>query len=352
MPRAALGALAAWLVLPLGAPSSQPAPARPGALVAISPELGFTPQDWASVDAGRAVARVLDSETREVAVAGAVRIAASRASFADRIRGIEYLKASAAVLDSGRFGAEPRPADLETAPFEDYNLDLRGCRAGDCRVRLTADDIARFHRDVDWNRPDWRARSSAVWREVLAGHAAAYLRDGRTALPVYANRSDPLGVPGELSLLVARMGFLGAVSPTFHTYLHEFRRPLPAASEEVLYWTKEDFGIRPVFRIQHQVVHAGSTVLVATNQVYADHYLDASLGLTLAIDAPSGGFYMVTVNRARTRSLTGVMRRMVRGTVQGRSRDALRKILTSTKGALEGASRSGAGGAPADRVHP
>ena len=59
----------------------------------------------------------------------------------------------------------------------------------------------------------------------------------------------------------------------------------------------------------------------------------------MAIDASDAGgkpaFYMVSVSRARTRSLGGLLRSFVRSTVQNRSRDALRKILASTKTSLE-----------------
>ena len=90
----------------------------------------------------------------------------------------------------------------------------------------------------------------------------------------------------------------------------------------MLYWTREDFGIRPIFRISHQVIHqAGGptpSTLIATNQVYADHYLDAALTVTVAlasrssrrrVRARAGDFYMISVSRARTRSLSGLLRR-------------------------------------------
>jgi hypothetical protein len=110
-----------------------------------------------------------------------------------------------------------------------------------------------------------------------------------------------------------------------------------------MYWSKEDFGVRPVLRLSHQTIYrtAGmpQTILIATNQIYADHYLDAGLSLTMTIDASEAGgkpaFYMVSVSRARTRSLGGMLRAMVRSVVQNRSRDALRKILASTKASLE-----------------
>ena len=44
---------------------------------------------------------------------------------------------------------------------------------------------------------------------------------------------------------------------------------------------------------------------------------------------------MISVSRARTRSLSGFLRRFARSAVQGRSRDAMRSALTSTKVAIE-----------------
>ena len=303
----------------------------------------FTDADWAAVERGAAVAKILETDTREIAVAGAVRIAAPTERLVARLREVENLQRSAIVLAVGRFSRPPKPGDLLAAPFEDYNLDLADCRAGECRVRLGGADIARFHRDVDWRAGHARARAAAVWRDVLAGYAAEYDGRGRQGLPVYANKSEPLSVAAELSLLVDKFGFVARYSPELYGYLREFGPGRPAGSEDTIYWSKEDFGVRPVFRISHQVIHRrGATTsadIAATNQIYADHYLDAALGVTLAIAAPGGSgdaFYMVAVNRARTRSLSGVMRRMIRGTVQGRSRDAMRKILTATKTALEG----------------
>jgi hypothetical protein len=286
---------------------------------------------------------VLGTDHREVAVAGAVRIAASIERLADRYREIETLQRSALVLDVGRFGTPPRPEDLASFPFDDYNLDLRDCRPGDCRVRLGAEEIARFHRGVNWGAADWRERSRTVWREVLAGYAAAYRRDGRRALPTFVNKSEPLSVPAEFSLLVDHFKFVGWFSPGFYAYLREFAPGGPDGLDEVLYWSKEDFGVRPVLRLSHQTIYRSSgssrALLIATNQIYADHYLDAGLTVTMAIDAPDGtgkpAFFMIAVSRARTRSLGGILRTFVRATVLGRSRDALRKILASTKAHLE-----------------
>jgi hypothetical protein len=247
------------------------------------------------------------------------------------------------VLDANRFSAVPQAADLQRIPFEDHSLDLRECRPGDCPVRLSAADIARFHREVNWQSPEWRAQSAAIWRDVLAGYASAYLSNGRRSLPDYMNKREALSVASEVSLLLGQYGFVAAYSPEFYNYLREFGPGGPQGAEHTLYWTKEDFGIRPIIRISHQVIYRTASpmpaTMIATNQVYADHYLDAALSLSLAIDAPDIGrgreFYVIAVNRARTRSLGGLLRRMVRSTVQSRCREGIRKMLTGTKVALE-----------------
>jgi hypothetical protein len=301
--------------------------------------------EWAAIERGEPIAKVLDTDTREIAVAGAIRIGASSDRLVARFRDIGHLKRSDLVLDAGRFGPDSRPADLASVPFEEYDLDLRSCRPFDCRVRLSESDIARFHREVDWRAPSWRERSAAIWREVLAGYAASYARSGRTALPVYANKREPLSVASEVSEIVEEFGFVADVSPELRAYMREFRPSSLPGAEHTLYWSKEDFGVRPILRISHQVIYRipqrPPAVAVATNQIYADHYLDAALTVTLAIETDVDGqgprFYMISMSRARTRSLTGFMRSFVRSIVQSRSREALRKILTSTKVSLEGA---------------
>ena len=157
---------------------------------------------------------------------------------------------------------------------------------------------------MDWSAADWRERSSAVWREVLAGYAADFSRDGRSALPTLVNKREPLSVPDEFSLLVPNFAFVAAFSPAFHAYL---RDSVPGGSEEleeILYWSKEDFGVRPVLRLSHQAIgRAPGAVLIATTQIYADHYLDAGLTVTMALDAKgedgAPAFYMISVSRAR-----------------------------------------------------
>lgn len=304
----------------------------------------FTDGEWQSVERGEAVAKVIETDSREIAVAGAVRISGPMDRLLDRYRDIDRLKRTSIVLDVGRFSHPAVTADLASLPLEEYSLDLRDCRPAECRVRLSESDIARFHREVNWQAPDWKARSSAIWREVLVSYVTRYQASGREALPVLANKQPLLRVSSELSGLVDEVAFVKAYAPELFAYMRDFRPPGPLGAEHIVYWSKEDFGVRPILRISHQVLHragAQRPLLAVTNQIYADHYLDAALTINLAIDAAPQGqnagqsFYLVAVSRARTRSLSGFLRALVRSTVQGRSREAMRKVLVSTKTGLE-----------------
>ena len=332
------GVLLTWLtaLVFVAAPGAQSGAARR----LLQEVAAISDREWTDVERGEPLVWTLPADSREVAVAGVVRISADRDRLIARLRAIGTLKRSAVVLDAATFGAQPSASDLARLTLEEHSLDLRDCKPGDCRVRLTADDIARFHRDVDWNAADWRQRSADTWRSVLTAYATAYLTQGRTALPVYANKREPISVSSELDVLLSRYGFVRDWSQTMHTYVQRFGPGAPAGAESTLYWTKEDFGIRPIVRISHQVVQRPGTgndpALVVTNQVYADHYLDAALTVTMAVAADdSRAFYMISVNRARTRSLSGWLRAIVRSTVHNRSRDAMRKILAATKTSLE-----------------
>ena len=128
------------------------------------------------------------------------------------------------------------------------------------------------------------------------------------------NKETPLKVAEEFAVLFGESRDFTRLAPDFFGYLREFPQTPLAGAESLLYWSKEDFGIRPVLSVTHLTLYNRAYPasrlqgLVATKQIYAAHYFDAGLGLTMAFDDGSSGFYMLTVNRARTRSLMGLLR--------------------------------------------
>ena len=319
-----------------GLARSQPIPGQPHAFLRTS--AGFSSADLAQLDRGSPLAKVLDTDRREVAVVGAVRIAASQAKLFERYRSASSVKTSDVVLETGRFSAPPVPEDLRDLHFEDYDLDtIRACKPGECGVRLSTRDMERFAHEVNWNAPNWRQQAGDLWRQLLTANATAYLASG--ALGDYRNKATPLDVAEEFKVLFDSSGYFEKISPEFLNYLRRFPAVHLDGTENTLYWSKDDIN-RPVTRVTHLSLYpapAGSIrpSLIAAKQIYAAHYFDAGLGLTCAFDDGASGFYMLSLNRVRTRSLTSFLRGAVRSIVQRRSRDAMEGILRSTKAALE-----------------
>jgi hypothetical protein len=305
---------------------------------------GFSRADLAQLERGEPVARVLDTDRREVAVVGAIRIDASVDRVLGHYRDVSLLGRSSVVEQVGTFSATPDPVDLQNWTLEPYDLEtIRECQPGACGIRLSGADMARFSREVNWNAAAWRTAAGITWRRILADYAAGYLANGRGALSEYQNKEVPLSVAHELDLLLEQSGLFTSGAPRFMQYVRDFPSGNPGGTDHLLYWTKDDFGVRPVFSITHLLLYKAPATqrplqplaMVAAKQIYATHYFDAGLGLSVVYAHPSKGLYLVAMNRARTRSLTSLLRAFVRSTVRSRCRDVMEKVLRSTKVALE-----------------
>jgi len=298
----------------------------------------FTNSELARLDRGEPIAKVLDTDRREVAIVGAVRIMGSQAQLFARYRSTSNVKTSDVVMETGKFSTTPVADDLRELHFEDYDLEtIRTCKPGDCGVRLSTRDMERFARDVNWSAPNWKQQAGDLWRQLLAGNANAYLANG--ILGDYRNKATPLDVADEFKILFQAFGDFERLSPEFMRHLKQFPAARLDGTEDLLYWSKDDIN-RPVTRVTHLSLYpapagAPRPGLIATKQIYAAHYFDAGLGLTCAFDDGTSGFYMVSMNRVRTRSLTSFTRTLVRSIVQRRSRDSMEGILRSMKSAIQ-----------------
>src|SRR6185369_14020379 len=108
-----------------------------------------------------------------IAVAGGVRVHAPKARLLERVRDITRFKRGPEILQIGRFSSPPSLQDLDGLTVDKDTFDPGSCRVGDCNVRLSADLIRRFQRDVDARAPDAQARASAWFKEMLLENVRA-----------------------------------------------------------------------------------------------------------------------------------------------------------------------------------
>lgn len=303
---------------------------------------GLTADQWKAVDRGDPQAKVLDTQNkREVAVVGVAHLRATATCFVAQLRDIENFKKNPAVLRIRKFVRPIGPRDLERFSLEPGDLAaLRNCRIGNCNVKLPITAVERLGRDLDWSQPDYAARAQSIFREELLTYVEAYLNRGNSALIEYRDKNKPVRLEDEFrAVLDARPGLSGFV-PDFHDYLAQYPSDPLRGVSEFFYWSTESFGLKPVASITHVSIYfQPGRAVVASKQIYASHYFDASLGLTAALDDPgqasAPGMYLVYLNRSRIDFLSGFFGGLRRALARGRLRDGMRKNLAEAVRKLE-----------------
>lgn len=298
----AMSATAALLTLALAGPGT----AADGP--ALGREAGFNESDWSAIEAGRVVARALDTAARSevLSIAGmAVPVETSR--FLECVRDPGCLRSGEGVIEIGRVQAMPSAADFQTFHLEPQEVEQLGsCRVGKCMVRLSEAEIIRFRGEIDWSAPGHAAQAARVFREVLAAQAAAYVAGGDPALPVYRDKAAPVPVGARSVELLRQPSWAFDRAPELRRYLEGFPRVVASArAEGFLYWCKEAFWRKPVVAVNHVAIHETSDptwrfVFAASKQLYASHYHEASLELmALATHGPSGRSYVLFHSRTK-----------------------------------------------------
>ena len=109
---------------------------------------------------------------------------------------------------------------------------------------------------------------------------------------------------------------------------------IPTSSAEkmtdFIYWSKELVRGRPVISITHVAIAAAVddspvAFAIGSKQIYAMHYFDASLGLTLLVPdrtSATPATYVVYLNRSRIDLFDGLFGGVARRIVAGRARSA------------------------------
>jgi hypothetical protein len=325
--------------------------ARPGAgsdpaRTFLATAFQLSAADIQRLDHDQVVSRTLDADNhREVATLGIVRIHTSPSTYVERLADITSFKRTAGVLQIGTFSNPPQPSDVASLTIDDADLKaLRECRVEDCDIRLGAAEIERVRREIDWHAGDASNRARRLLSELLVTYVARYEQSGAAAPIEYADRAPRLNVGAEFASLLEADPISARYAPRLRRHLLEYPGDAADAATDFVYWSKELVRGRPVISITHvATVAAGDDSPVAyaigSRQVYAMHYYDASLGLTLLVPdrtAPVPSTYVVYLNRSRIDLFDGVFGGIARRIVAGKARALVAAQLTRLQGVLEG----------------
>jgi hypothetical protein len=341
----------AWCLLMLPR-SMTPAP-REQAFVLdkfLGEDVGLNHVQLESLHNGKAVATVLDfPDPDEVFVFGAVYVEAAPESYLKLANDFDALRKLPGYLALQKFSNPPQPSDLAKFTIEADDLkDLKSCKPDDCQVQLPSEAMDQFQRSVNWKAPDVGGQVNGLAQQMALGALLAYQKGGNAALGVYRDKDHPTRVAETFQALLGRLKSLPVYLPDVNRILLEYPRVESAHSHSEFYWEKVDFGLRPTLRIVQQITYRGGsltdpTYAVALKQLYASHYFETALDLSVCIrDAArpnERGFYLVTVKASKQAGLTGLKGGIVRKVAVSKTRSSLEHTLDAIKQRLEAAAR-------------
>ena len=299
--------------------------------------------DFSALQQGQTVVKLLPAkDKREVAVSGLVSLQVPAEAFLQSFRESMARKSNPAILEIGRFSTQPTLDDLNDLTMEHRDIeDLKSCVVGDCQLKLSARMIERFQKEIDWKAPDYHSQATKLLKLMLLDYVRDYLARGEAALIEYSDKAKPVRLVEEQRALKSGSSYISDIDSKFAQYLRGFPKSKLANVEDAIVWSKMKFGLKPVIAINHITIYkneaeAGPQVLIASKQIYANHYFDSSLGLTAFISIPGANpaSYLLYENRSRADGLGGMFGKLKRGIVEDRAVEGIKNILEQTKMSL------------------
>ena len=316
------------------------------------PEAVISEGGRTKIDAGTAVVEVLPARDRELAVFGVVKVGIDSHRLVSWMRQVEELQRSTYIPLAHRFSDPPTLDDVRELTLDDQDLDdLRECRPGKCGLKLSAPEISEIRRVISAAGAGWREGAQIAFRSVMVKRAHAYMTEGHAGAAPYHDHETPVSPDEEFNVLSRSMKLDTAAPAEMALYLRSYPRANGPRVESFLYWSKETLGgSKPIIAITHvSLFHAPeketadtrgtkpeADVIVALKQVYATHYLTASLSLTSITPARDGSpRYLVYARRSHADVLSGTFGALIRRLIERRIRSEAPAALDGLRRRLE-----------------
>jgi len=312
----------------------------------LKANIGLSDEQIQAVRSGKGFAKTLPSRADgEILVFGAVHINARAEAYVRFCRDLDRFRKVPAYIAIGEFSSPPKISDLKDLRLDNDEIkSLRTCKPGECPFQLPATAIDKVQQSTDWSAPDVVEHINQLVGETALKRLSDYQRDGNQTLGVYDDKPISVDVAAQFKYLLSYFRLLPEHLPGFYDYLLSYPRNRPENVEDMFYWAKVKFGLKPTLRLVHVVTMRGSAgsdlaYVIAEKQLYASHYFRTALDLTFCISdlsVPSRpGFYLIKMLASEQAGLTGFKGSIVRKVALGRSASSLQKSLAAIKAALE-----------------
>lgn len=304
--------------------------------------VGLNDDQIAAIRNGKALARILESPTPdEVFVFGAVYVNSTPENYLKLASDIDALRKLPNYLAIEEFSDPPKLSDLDGFTLDEQDIqELKKCKPGRCEVQLPTDAMETFQRSVDWSAPDAAEQVNRLARKLVIEAISRYQQGGNAALGTYRDKEHPAVVADTFQSLLGQMKALPVYLPELNRYLLDYPNAESDHIQSRFYWEKVNFGLKPTLRVVQAVIYhststAGPAYAVAVKQLYASHYFETALDLTVCVRDQRQGFYLITVKGSQQAGLTGFKGSIVRKVAVDKTRSSLEKALATIKQRLE-----------------
>jgi hypothetical protein len=222
--------------------------------------------------------------------------------------------------------------------------DLKDCQPGKCELQLPAESMEEFKKQVNWSASDVTAQVNSLAQKMALEALVRYQKEGNSALGSYYDKEHPVHVTEQFAALLHQSPSIAHYLPDLERYLVGYPQAQLPNAENVFYWEKVKFGLKPTLRMNHMVIDRGSGSSgalnsVAIKQLYASHYFQTAVDLSVCAKDSSQpdakGFYLITIKGSRQAGLTGPKGSIIRKKAVSSTRSSLETSLTHVKGVLE-----------------
>ena len=310
-------------------------------------DMDFSRNDFKEMENSKIVTKRLDTNVKhEVAFFSITRIDVPKDFFIQNYWKDGMNVETLAAEKKGEFSSSPEIADVNLFTMPPGDLEeLARCKLSKCSVKASADLINEFCQ-LDESTPDFEEKANGLIRQKVVEYVREYLKDGNAALAVYNDRKKPIRIADEFQDLLKKSQYPYAYVPELYTYLREFPNSELYNVKNIFFWMKENFGGKvkyPIISINHIVYYqqpdANIEMIVASKQLYATHYFEAALGLTLMVsdsESSEPDFYLIHINRSRIDFLRDIPGFLAKYLLKG-AHNLLHKKMTIVKKNMEDA---------------
>jgi len=343
------------LILAIGVAVPSVAQTRPEPSTFFKEYIGLKDDEIASIEGGKPVAKVLSTQMpSEVAVFGAIRISASPEEFLKAVETLDYLQNSPSYLAVRQISSPPKQSDFEGFVLEDQDIkDLQNCRPGKCQLQLPVESMEEFQNAVDWSAADASAQVNRLAQKMALQEMINYQQNGNSALGAYSDKDQPASVIRQFETLLRQSSPLSHYLPDLEQYLIGYPQVQLPDAQDVFYWEKVKFGLKPTLRMNHAIIYrvpkpSQQINAIAIKQLYASHYFQTALDVSVCAKdntrQQDTGFYLITIKASRQAGLTGPKGSVIRKAAVSRTCSSLEKSLAHIKRILESGQGSAARG--------